>query len=101
MSRKDALLAMLEEQPNDAFLLYALSLECHAQGEGAEAMHKLQQLRLSHPDYLPLYYTLGTWLDEQGLEEEAAQVLAEGIGIAEAQGNEKTRAELQAYLDAL
>jgi tetratricopeptide (TPR) repeat protein len=101
MNRKESLLAMLHEQPNDPFLLYALALECHAQGEISNALSGLQQLRLKHPDYLPLYYTLGTWLDEQGLEEEAVQVLSEGIALAHAQGSDKTRAELQAYLNAL
>lgn len=99
-SRLDSLNEMLKEQPDDAFLLYAIALEEYKQlpEKGINLLQKLRQLQ---PDYLPLYYTLGKWLEENLNNSAAVEILNEGFELARKVNDKKTMREIRQALDEL
>lgn len=100
LTRIEQLLKFLEEDPNDAFSLYALALEYqHEQPE--EALRLFNQLLASHPDYLPVYYQAAALSGENGKVEEAFKLYEAGIELARKQNNFTTLKELQAARELL
>lgn len=95
MSRKAQLLAMIEADPNDPFLIYALALEVAKEGNIAEAIKTLEALKMSHPDYLGLYHQLAQWQLQSERYDEGLETLSEGIIIAKDQGNLKASNEMK------
>ncbi len=95
MKRIDQLLNMLETEPNDAFLLYAVALEYMAIGEAAQTNHYFDLLLSAHPNYLATYYHAAQFYAEQAQTEKAKQTYQDGIALALAQKNTKTLAELK------
>ena len=92
-NREDEIRNMLEEQPDDAFLHYALALECIHAGRTEEGIQILENLREKSPDYLGLYYKLGQIYGFTGLSKKAEAVFETGIRLAEQQQQFKTRDE--------
>jgi tetratricopeptide (TPR) repeat protein len=89
---------MLRKNPNDVFLCYAVCLEYYKLGEKTEAIEKLYTLMKSFPDYLPTYYQLGTWLEEQNETTRAKGIYRKGITVAQKQNDAKTLGELSEAL---
>ena len=98
MSRLETVLEMLAETPKDAFLIYAAALEYAKRDQIEKAIQYLQDLRREQPDYLGLYYQLGTWLAETDQLDAAAEVFEAGISIAKTQGDRKAQGELNEAL---
>lgn len=81
--RIDSLLQLIQDDPSDPFLKYALALEYATDIQYvAKAIDLLKQLRASHPDYLPLYYQLGTLLKNVGELKEALKIVQQGMQLA-------------------
>lgn len=95
MNRLDSIREMLEQEPGDPFLIYALALELIKENLPGDAEEALLKLKSEHPDYLPLYYQLGQFFESQKRFDEALQVYREGEKLAEAKRDLKTRSELQ------
>lgn len=91
MNRIQQLLQMLEEDPSDQFLQYALALEYHKLGEGKKAIDMLKRLS---DDYLPKYYQLGKLFEEHLQLEEALEIYRKGENLARKVGDLKTANEL-------
>lgn len=89
---------MLEEQPDDEFLHYALALECINMNEIQKGVHILEKLREKSPDYLGLYYKLGNTYSLIGEHEKAVETFKAGIRLADDQQEFKTRNELKQAL---
>lgn len=96
--RLELILYMLQQEPEDPFLSYAASLEYLKLGDTQKAIDSLHQLRQDHPTYLPLYYQLGKILEQRHMFEEASNIYAEGIALAERHGDLKTKQELKELL---
>ena len=94
MNRKNTILDMLKDEPNDPFLVYALALEHIKDDELSEAITALEVLVSSQPDYLPAYYQLGKLKEQQGLISEAIVIYKKGEKIASEQRDLKTKSEL-------
>jgi Tfp pilus assembly protein PilF len=92
---------MLEKDPEDLFLSYALALEYRSAGENSAAISVLESILKKDADYLAAYYQLGKLYEENGQHEEAERVYSAGILIAQKAGNRKTQGELQTALDLL
>jgi len=92
---------MLKDQPDDAFLSYALALEYATQGNKDEAIKYLEALRTEKPDYLATYYQLGKQYEAKGKEEKAIEIYREGSQLAQKKGDQKTDEELQDAIDDL
>lgn len=101
MERYHQIQKMLEEQPDDDFLHYALALECINMGQIDEGTAILEQLRVKSPDYLALYYKLANTYSLTRQTEKAVETFEAGIRLAEAQQNFKTRNELKQALAQL
>lgn len=99
-TRLTQLLKFLEESPDDPFIQYALALEYKAT-EPEQALHLFNQLLENHADYLPTYYQVGQFLEEQGKFEEARQRYQQGISLATLQKNTGALKELKAVLALL
>lgn len=100
-SRLEQLLAMLQEDPNDSFLRYAVGLEHIGKGRHSEALAALEELRKRDPDYLATYYQLGSVYEELGRDDEAVEAYKAGLVIGRKQNDLHTISELQAALDEL
>lgn len=98
----DARLSMIEDMlrknPNDVFLRYAVCLEYYKLGNKSEAIESMNALMKSNPEYLPTYYQLGTWLEEENETTRAKGIYRKGITVAQKQNDAKTLGELSEAL---
>jgi len=98
-NRINALLKILENEPNDEFSLYALALEYRSVNDDISAINMLDKLVINHPKYLPAYYILAELLTKHDAFYKAIQIAKEGKQLALAQKNMKTAGELQTLID--
>lgn len=98
MERYHQIQKMLEEQPDDEFLHYALALECINMGQIQEGVSILEKLRERAPQYLGLYYKLANTYSLTGQHEKAVETFKAGIRLADDQQDFKTRNELKQAL---
>ena len=97
--RTAALQAMLADDPNDAFALYGLAME-HKAGDDLDAAEELlRRLLVVEPEHLYGHYQLGEVLLADLREDEAAEILDQGVAHARAAGDAKALDELLALRD--
>ena len=94
VTRMQRLHMMLEAQPDDSFLLFALAKELDVSGEDVEAIATYERLLVNDPDYLGAYYHLAEILDRIEQTDRAINIADQGITLAKKQNNEKDLAEL-------
>lgn len=97
MDKRSRLQALLDEAPNDSFLLFALAKEWEKYDPDVAIKYYLQ-LKSVDPEYLALYFHLGQLYYEQSQNEKSQQILKAGLKIAKQQGDKKTEGELQQLL---
>jgi tetratricopeptide (TPR) repeat protein len=100
LTRIEQLLKFLEEDPNDAFSLYALALE-YKKSNPAKAENLFRLLLTNHPGYLPTYYQAGLMMEESGNTEEALDFYQKGIALARKLHDAAALKELQAAYNLL
>lgn len=98
INRIPLLLQMLEKQPGDPFLLYAVAFEYESAGQEGQALEYYRNILEQHPSYLPVYYQYGLMLSRLGRHEDALEILEKGIQLAMAQKEQKTLRELREAL---
>ncbi len=92
---------MLQETPNDPFLIYALALE-HRRADIPQSLLLFRQLLKEHAQYLPAYYHAAALLAELGHLQEAKSTYEQGITLAQQQQNAHALRELRnAYQNLL
>ena len=92
---------MLQETPNDPFLLYALALE-HRSTHPQQSLQLFRQLLKQHAHYLPTYYHAAALQAELGDLQEAKAIYQQGIALAQDQQDAHTLRELRnAYQNLL
>lgn len=101
MDRIEQIHKLLELQPDDVFLHYALAMEFVSVDKYDEAISKLEFIRNSHPDYLPLYYQLAGLYEKTGLSDKAINIYSIGMQVAEKSGDRKTYGELRSAYEEL
>lgn len=99
-NRLDQLLKYLEEDPNDAFNLYAVAIE-YMKSEPVTSRRYFEKLLNDHPDYLATYYQVGHLYEALDEEDLAIEAYKKGIAIAKQQGNQTTLRELNNALNEL
>lgn len=97
-SRLQYIQEMLEKEPNDSFLQYALSLEYAKLNYIEKAIELLEQLIIKDAGYLGAYYQLGKYYEQVGKPKQAENIYQKGILIAKSQNNRKTLGELNEAL---
>jgi predicted Zn-dependent protease len=102
MSRKEKILAMLNDDPNDPFLRYSLAMELRKEGNHEESIRMLRALAYD-PDakYVAGFFMAAQQLVELGQIEEARTVLRDGIDEARKQDNLHAAAEMSELLSDL
>ena len=92
---------MLESDPDDVFLQYAVAMACRSEGDAPEALNRFGQVIEGHPDYVPAYFQKGQLLAETGETEAARQILTDGIAAAVKTGDSHAEGEMTEFLDSL
>lgn len=99
--RLSQLRKLLADEPEDAFLRYAIALELKRLDRTGEAIAQLEQLATDQPEHIATYYQLASLLAEAGRKEEAIAACDAGALRCIVAGEGKTRAELLALKEAL
>ena len=99
--RIDQINQLLQEEPADAFLNYALAMEYLAAGLHEKAIKQLEHLLHLHPDYLGSYYQLGQLYENTQQKEKAIDTYQKGMALAKKQGNNKTWGELNTAVESM
>ena len=92
-SRLQQLLAFYQDDPTDAFTIYALATEYRGL-EPEKAWGYYQKLLTEHPDYVGTYYHAGKLLEEFNKPEEAEKVYRQGLVVARRAGQQHAASEL-------
>jgi tetratricopeptide (TPR) repeat protein len=101
MSRIDQLREMLNSEPQDAFLNYALALELDKQGQHEESLSLFEKLMQFDPPYVPAFFMAGQMLSRLDRMAEARPLLSAGIEEARRQGNTHAAGEMSDFLAML
>lgn len=101
MARKEKLIAMLEEDPDDPFLHYALATEELSAGETAAGRDRLRGVIARFPEYHAAHFQLARTLAEAGETADAAEILKAGIEAARRQNDGHAVGEMTGYLETL
>ena len=92
---------MLEKEPEDSFLNYALALEYAKINKLELAISTLATILQKDKNYLGAYYQLGKLYEQNNQKEQAIHTYKSGIAIAQQQSNSKALAELKEALSVV
>ncbi len=101
MSRREQLEEMLQADPGDPFLRYALAMDFATSGETAAAEARLSELIVDEPDYVAAYFQLGQLHANQADPVSAIDVLDKGIAVAVRLGDRHAEGEMREFRDML
>lgn len=93
-NKKEALLQMIKEDPNDPFLRFALAKEYEKANDIAEAKKLYILLTTEHVDYVGTYYHYGMLLAANNEKDDALSIYSKGIAIARSQNDQHSASEL-------
>lgn len=93
-NRLEMLKKMLESDPKDAFLRYALAKEYEKLNDDNQAILLLEALKSDEPEYTGLYYHLGKLYEKVNQTDEALSIYNEGIRITKSLGDLHALSEL-------
>lgn len=93
--RLDYLQSLLNEDPDDSFVKYAIAKEYEKLDELKTSIEKFEALRKEDPDYVGLYYHLAHIYTEIDETEKALEIYDTGIVIAKKQGDLHALSELR------
>lgn len=96
-SRKEQIRELIELEPDDPELHYALAMESVSEGDDAAAVSAFVGLRQRAPDYVPGYVQAGRALIRLGRDDEASEVLKAGIATATKKGDAHAAGEMVSF----
>ena len=96
--RISQLTSLLNDDPTNSFLLFAISKEYERLGQVSTAVEWMENLRAKDPEYIGLYYHLGHQYEALGDLNAAKQILEQGISVAKGQNDLHALSELQSAL---
>ena len=85
---------MLEKEPKDSFLNYALALEYQKQGDLNKAIELIEKVIAHDENYLGAYLQLGQCYEECNQPAKALERYKKGCVIAKKQNNNKALSEI-------
>jgi predicted Zn-dependent protease len=89
--------ALLAENPDDVMLRYMLGMEYVSAGNDAQAIRVFQELLAKNP-YIPAYHMAAQALNRLGRDDEACEILRQGIAAAKAAGDWHAAGEMDGLL---
>lgn len=98
MDRILELQKMLEDQPKDSFVRFALAKEYSNKGDHRGALRQYTALQQADPEYVGVYYHMGKAMEELDLVQQATLVYKAGIAVAERLQDLHAKSELQSAL---
>lgn len=101
MTRREQLEALLQQDPHDVFLHYALACELIKQGDFAAGCARFQTLHQDFPDYVPAWFKHAQVLAELGELTQARDVGLQGLETAHRVGDRHAAQEIAAFLELL
>lgn len=99
--RLQKLAEMLEKQPHDTFLLYAMGMEYLGMSDVNVAEKYFKQVLEVDSNHIATHYQLGILFTQLNREDEAQLVLEKGFELARQKGDLKTQNEFRSALDEL
>ncbi len=97
-TRLEQLQQMLAQEPHDEFLQYAIAIEYFSAGNFEKAIDCFKTILYSNPEYLAAYYQMGKCFEELKQYDNAKNIYAKGIELAQKQNKTKTLNELKEAL---
>src|SRR5438552_3130290 len=101
MNRIEILKGFLQENSNDSFSRYALALEYAKADQNEDAVREFETVKQNDPDYVATYFQLGQLYQKIGQIHDAEKTFRTGIAVAAKAGDDHTRSELEAALEAI
>lgn len=92
--RLELLKSMLEKNPKDSFLLFAIAKEYEGLGDNKAALDFFLNLKTSQSDYVGLYYHLGKLYEKNEQVDKAFFTYKEGMEVAKKAGDQHALNEL-------
>jgi len=92
---------ILAQNPDDAFARYGLALEYSNQGNVETALAEFKKLLSAHPDYTAGYFMAAQALAKADRNDEARNMLADGIASAKRTGKAHAQSEMEGMLAEL
>lgn len=96
MNRLEQLQTLLQENPGDAFLLFAIAKEYEKIADRPQALAYYEQVVRTDPDYVGVYYHLAKLYEKIEQPEKALDIYITGMDIARRAGDQHALAELSA-----
>jgi len=100
-TRRQQIESMLQDEPEDTFLQYALAMELDKEGEHELSLNWLETLTQHSPPYVPAFFMAGQQLARLDRSTEAQDWLNRGIAEAQQQGNLHAAGEMTEFLATL
>ena len=100
-TRRQQIESMLQDEPEDTFLQYALAMELDKEGEHDLSLEWLKKLTQHSPPYVPAFFMAGQQLARLNRTTEAQDWLTRGIKEAQQQGNLHAAGEMTEFLTTL
>jgi Tfp pilus assembly protein PilF len=97
-TRRQMLEEFVAQKPDDAFSRYGLAMECMNSGDTAAANGHFRTLLERNADYVPAYLMYAQMLSRESRNEEARQVLTNGISAALRKGDAHAQSEMETLL---
>ena len=91
---------MLQQQPNDPFLVYAMAME-DKKTDAAKALAGFNRTIELDPGYCYAYFQLGQTLESTGDVAGARSAYERGIAAAEKKGDAHARSEIAGAMEVL
>jgi tetratricopeptide (TPR) repeat protein len=101
ISRLEKLLEFLKNEPDDAFLKYALATEYLRLNQTDKALSYYEDLINNHPGYAGTYYHLGKLYEALGRKPDAIKTYETGMTVTREQRDNHALSELQAVYNEL
>lgn len=101
MPRREQIQTMLDAEPDDVFLNYALAKSLVEEGRVDEGIAQFRRTLQLDPDHVASYFQLAQVLAAEGNVDESRTVVTQGIAIARQVGDTHAEMEMTGFLDSL
>lgn len=101
MPKREQLEQMLQSNPDDLFLQYALAMACINEGDASAGLERLDEVLRRDPDYVAAWFQKGQLLAEEGQPDAAREALQRGIEVARKVGDAHAEEEMTGFLETL
>jgi tetratricopeptide (TPR) repeat protein len=100
-NRLEQLVAMMQKNPRDPFVLYGIAMEHKKAGDSATAIDYFEKTLTVDPGYCYAYYQKGQVQESGGQADAAREAYRAGVAAAQAKGDGHAAGEIAAALELL